>query len=169
MEFKAPAIRSSDVRHRAVRPVSQQRGRIEHIWILALALIAVAGAFVLDLSAEGTIYFTLGDGGWKVQLPETCMSQRIFGISCPGCGLTRSFVAMAHGEFDLAIQANPVGPVLFVLCWLQIPYRILRYLGYSLSVDAGGRLSRPADLIIWILLCGLILMWLLRSVLESMN
>ena len=76
---------------------------------------------------------------------------------------------MAHGDFDLAIQANPMGPVLFVLCWLQIPYRLLRYLGYGPSADDGGRLSKSADLIIWVLLCGLILTWLLRLVFETIT
>ena len=166
MEFETPAIISSDDRHQPVKPASQQRGGIEDLWILALALTAIAGAFVLDLSPDGLIYLTLHNLGWKLQLPEMCMSRRIFGISCPGCGLTRSFVAMAHGEFHLAIQANPMGPVLFVLCWAQIPYRILRYLGYGLSVDDGGRLSRAADCIIWILFFGLIFAWISRLIVQ---
>lgn len=169
MEFETPAIISSDARHQAGKPTSQQRGRIEHLWILALALTAVAGAFVLDLSPEGAIYLTLPNLEWKLQLPEMCMSRRIFGISCPGCGLTRSFVAMAHGEFVLAAQANPMGPVLFVLCWIQIPYRLLRYLGCGLSVDDRGRSSRPADWIIWIILFGFIFAWISRLIAEIMG
>jgi hypothetical protein len=169
VEFGTPVIISSDERHQAVKPTSQQRGRIEHLWILALALTAIAGAFVLDLSPEGVICLTLHHLGWKVQLPDTCMSRRIFGISCPGCGLTRSFVAMAHGEFYLATSANPMGPVLFVLCCLQIPYRVLRYLGYGLSVDDGGRLSRAADWIIWILLFCFIFAWISRLIVQIMR
>ncbi len=166
MEFRTPVIMSSDDRHQAVKQTSPERGRIEHLWILALALTAIAGAFVLDLCPEGAICLTLDQLGWKLQLPEMCMSRRISGISCPGCGLTRSFVAMAHGEFYLATEANPMGPVLFVLCWLQIPYRALRYLGYGLSVDDGGRPSRPADLIIWMLLFGFVSIWIARLIVE---
>jgi hypothetical protein len=168
VETGTPVIIFPDDRHQAVKPISEQQGRIEHLWILALALTAISGAFVLDLSPEGAICLTVHNLGWKLQLPETCMSRLIFGISCPGCGLTRSFVAMAHGEFDLAARANPMGPVLFVLCWLQIPYRILMCLGYGLSVDDGGRLSRVADSIIWILVFGLILTWCLRLVFGNL-
>ncbi len=92
------------------------------------------------------------------------MSRRIFGLPCPGCGLTRSFVAIAHGEFALASQMNPMGPVFFVLCLLQVPYRILRYLGYGLSLEDKPHISQPADLIIWILLCGLISNWCLKLI-----
>lgn len=160
---------SSDNRHQDVMSTCQQRGRIESLWILALALTAIVGSFVLDLSPEGVIYINLHHLGWKFQLPETCMSRRIFGVSCPGCGLTRSFVAIAHGEFYLAARANPMGPGLFVLCWLQVPYRVLRYLGYGMSVDEGGRLSRAADWIIWIILFGLIFAWLSRLIVEIMR
>jgi hypothetical protein len=168
VEFRRPTVRSSDDRHQRAKP-SSQRGRIENLWILALAVAAIFGAFVLDLSPEGAVYLALHNLGWKFNLPETCMSRRIFGISCPGCGLTRSFVAMAHGEFDLAIKANLMGPVLFVLCWLQIPYRILRYLGYWMSLEDGGHLSRVADWILWILLFGLMFAWTSRLIIEIMN
>jgi hypothetical protein len=164
VESGKPAITSSDDRHQAAKPTSQRRGGIENLWILALALTAIVGAFVLDLSPEGAIYITLHDLGWKLQLPETCMSRLIFGISCPGCGLTRSFVAMAHGEFHLAIRANPMGPVLFVLCWLQIPYRIVRSLDYGRSIIDGSRFGRTADWIIWILFFGFIFAWIFRLI-----
>ncbi len=77
-------------------------------------------------------------------------------------------MAIAHGEFALASQMNPMGPVFFVLCLLQVPYRILRYLGYGLSVDEGSRLSRSTDLIIWILLFALVFSWAARLILEIM-
>ena len=72
---------------------------------------------------------------------------------------------MAHGEFDLAVKANLMGPVLFALCWLQIPYRILRYLGW-MSPEDGGRLNRAADWIMWILLFGFMFAWTSRLITE---
>ncbi len=139
-------------------------GRREHFWILCLAVIAIAGAHILDLSPEGKITLRSDHLGFAIQLPETCMSRRIFGISCPGCGLTRSFVAMAHGQIDMAIGANATGPMLFVLCWLQIPYRILRYLGYWQRFEFNPSCARAADTIIWIILIGLVLTWITKLI-----
>ncbi|NVB80590.1 MAG: DUF2752 domain-containing protein [Kofleriaceae bacterium] len=37
-----------------------------------------------------------------------------FGIDCPMCGMTRSFVALAHGDIGAAFRFHPAGPLLFV-------------------------------------------------------
>lgn len=34
------------------------------------------------------------------------------GWPCPTCGMTTSFSALAHGRFDMAVQAHAFGPVL---------------------------------------------------------
>ncbi|MGO9122187.1 MAG: DUF2752 domain-containing protein [Desulfomonilaceae bacterium] len=147
-------------------PLSRQRGRIEHLWILGFSLVAISGAYILDLSSEGAVIFSSDRFGCRFQLPETCMSRRIFGVSCPGCGLTRSFVAVAHGNIRMGINANIMGPMLYLLCWLQIPYRIFRYFGWGMSLEARPQLSRAVDLIIWILLIGLVSTWILRLAVE---
>ena len=153
----------------STEPPSPQRGRMEHIWILGLSLVAIAASHILDLSPEGAVIFRSNHFGFHVELPETCMSHRIFGISCPGCGLTRSFVAFAHGNIRLAIETNVMGPILFIICWLQIPYRIFRYFGHGLPCKGKSRLSRVGDLIIWTLLIGLILTWTLKLAVEIIS
>ena len=68
-------------------PASKQRGRIEHLWILGLSLVAIAGAYILDLSPEGAVNFTSDHFGFHLQLPETCMSRRIsLGFRAPDAG-----------------------------------------------------------------------------------
>lgn len=62
--------------------------------------------------------------GLSRALPEICTSKRLFGWSCPGCGLTRSFISLAHGEWLAAWQYNPAGPLFFALFAVQIPYRL---------------------------------------------
>ena len=62
----------------------------------------------------------------KAALPPLCMSREWFGISCPGCGLTRSFVYLAHGEWLASWQAHRFGWLLAGALFLQIPYRIYR-------------------------------------------
>jgi len=56
-------------------------------------------------------------------LPEICLLRRFLGWECPGCGLTRSFVALAHGELGRAWHFNPAGLLWFAALLWQIPYR----------------------------------------------
>lgn len=41
------------------------------------------------------------------------MRRRAFQIDCPFCGMTRSFVALAHGDLAAALRFHPAGPLLF--------------------------------------------------------
>src|SRR5436190_13214116 len=56
-------------------------------------------------------------------LPPLCTMKRVTGIDCPGCGLTRSFVALGHGQWQDSFRYNPAGPIWFFLIAAQIPYQ----------------------------------------------
>lgn len=43
--------------------------------------------------------------------PTLCPMRLITGLPCPGCGLTRSWTAAAHGDFADAFSYNIFGPV----------------------------------------------------------
>ncbi len=45
--------------------------------------------------------------------PLICPFHWLTGLPCPGCGLTRSFVAIARGDWPGAIGYHPFGPLLF--------------------------------------------------------
>ena len=59
----------------------------------------------------------------SVPLPELCSWHRLTGVNCPGCGLTRSFIALAHGDLRQAWAFNPAGLPLFAILLAQFPYR----------------------------------------------
>ncbi|MCB9738042.1 MAG: DUF2752 domain-containing protein [Deltaproteobacteria bacterium] len=50
--------------------------------------------------------------------PVLCFHRLTTGIPCPGCGLTRGFVALMHGHLRGALHYNPLTPV--VLSWMAI-------------------------------------------------
>lgn len=80
--------------------------------VLIVAVVAQPGADVVHLFGHA--------------LPGMCVFRATFGIPCPGCGMTRSFVFLAHGDPRAAFAMNVLGPALFVLTAAQIPYRALR-------------------------------------------
>jgi hypothetical protein len=59
-------------------------------------------------------------------VPPLCASRTWFGVPCPGCGLTRSFIHLAHGRWQASWQAHRLGWLLALLVLLQIPYRLYR-------------------------------------------
>lgn len=59
---------------------------------------AVGAAFALDPAH-------IDDG------PVLCPFRLLTGLPCPGCGLTRSWVYLAHGQWSDAWLANPFGIV----------------------------------------------------------
>ncbi len=56
-------------------------------------------------------------------LPELCMTKRWTGYGCPGCGMTRCFISLAHGDVRAALHYNPAGLLLFAILAFQIPFR----------------------------------------------
>jgi Protein of unknown function (DUF2752) len=47
-------------------------------------------------------------------VPGMCWLHAATGVDCPMCGMTRSFVALAHGDPLQALRFHPAGPLLFV-------------------------------------------------------
>jgi hypothetical protein len=96
-------------------------------------------------------------------LPELCGWKRFFGVNCPGCGLTRCFIALAHGDLAAAWHFNPAGILLFVGVAFQVPYRAAQ-----LWRMKRGRptLRVPYVLaLVWTAVALLLLQWLLKMAL----
>lgn len=62
-------------------------------------------------------------------LPHICLAQTLFGIPCPGCGVTRSALAFLAGDVGRAWTLNPSGPVLCAATAFQVPLRSLVLIG----------------------------------------
>ena len=56
-------------------------------------------------------------------LPPLCTSKILFNRECPGCGLTRCFISMAHGDLARAWRFNPAGVYFFAVVVAQLPFR----------------------------------------------
>lgn len=76
--------------------------------LLACGVLGSAGASLLLLALYP-----------NTPLLPPCPIHQLFGIQCPGCGATRSLIAILHGNFMSAIQANAlfVASLPFVLLY----------------------------------------------------
>jgi hypothetical protein len=134
--------------------------RWEQLAILLICVAVIASAYMLTFSQSGGLVFRNVWTGTETCIPEVCAVRKTFGISCPGCGLIRSFTAAAKMELHNAFHYNPVGPFLLVICVLQIPYRIMRYHELGSSLVLWNRVADRLHVVTWIVLCSLLLNWL---------
>jgi hypothetical protein len=78
---------------------------------------------------------------------DICLMHRLTGLSCPGCGLTRSITCMTHGDLSRAFAYHPFGPVLWVLlvaltAYSLVPARFRRAIAAAAVRNDSG--IRPA-------------------------
>ena len=87
------------------------------IVIMSVSCAVVLASMVFTADSEHVYFF--GEA-----LPGSCAFDSIFGLRCPGCGLTRSFVHTAHFDIVEAFRLHPFGPLGFLAVAGQIPWRI---------------------------------------------
>lgn len=95
-------------------------------------------------------------------LPELCMVKRMAaGLNCPGCGMTRCFISLAHGDFARAWSYNPAGLWFFAIVLFQIPFRGIQLwrIRRGQSELSVGWLTQIAFTILAVAMVG---QWLLR-------
>src|SRR5262249_47049977 len=93
--------------------------RLYHIILLALSSGVLLAAAILSIRDRSQVVLP----GLQLPIPELCTMRRLVGIDCPGCGLTRCFISLAHGDLAAAWSYNPAGLWLFLIMAFQIPFR----------------------------------------------
>jgi hypothetical protein len=90
-----------------------------------------------------------------------CPFRAMTGYPCPGCGMTRAFSAIAHGELWRAVRYNPLSPLLFlaaIAIWASAAATILKW---EAARSALARL-RPSTLAANVLMVIVMLWWITR-------
>lgn len=132
------------------------------LWLSLVGVLAVL-ALTMTMSVQGSSQVALP--GMSTPLPELCNARRFFGVECPGCGLTRSFISMGHGNVQAAWSFNPSGPLWFVAMLAQLPYRAAQ-LWY---LRRGKKLALSANWSKWIwlvLVATLVGQWVVRGLIH---
>jgi hypothetical protein len=91
-----------------------------HWVILGLSGAVLALACILSVREQTRVVLPI----IGQPLPELCLMKRMTGgLGCPGCGMTRCFISLAHGDVARAWSYNPAGLWFFGIVLFQIPYR----------------------------------------------
>lgn len=100
----------------------RRRDTVYHSTYLVLSLAVLAAACALEIREdERVVTPVLG-----LEVPGSCWFRHLTGIGCPGCGLTRCFICLAHGDVARSWHFNPAGIAFFVVVLCQVPYRALQ-------------------------------------------
>lgn len=92
-----------------------------HREMLVITCLIVVLSFLFEVRDDDRV-FVHGLPDWP--LPPTCLTYQWFGVKCPGCGLTRSFVHLAHGNLAASWQLHRLGWLIAMAVLLQFPYRL---------------------------------------------
>lgn len=120
----------------SVRGPAAGEPRRDRWWELALFLgVLLLAAFTPartasgEPNAPGMEALIAGTGG------GLCIYRRVTGVECGGCGLTRGFVQLAHGDLREALRLNPMAPLLFMwVVWRAVELLVLLGLRRELRI-----------------------------------
>jgi len=78
-----------------------------------LASAALGTLLLAQIAAVGILLRASQDGVWLLGHPlgGVCWFQRLTGVPCPTCGMTRSIVLTLNGHLGTALRLNLAGPV----------------------------------------------------------
>lgn len=94
-------------------------------WMLAAALVAA-------------IFIWIFGDSWLVRVPD-CAFETVTGLYCPGCGGTRSVIALFRGKFIRSLRFHPAVPYFFaVYVVFMVKMFLLKHFG--IGKEHGGRI-----------------------------
>ena len=102
--------------------------RSRHRLVLIGVALVLAASFALRVVDDDRVAVR---GFEAYPLPHSCASRMLYLRGCPGCGLTRSFVHLAAGQWQDSFNVHRLGWLLALAFLLQIPYHAAGLLGSS--------------------------------------
>ena len=101
---------------------SQRKGAtLPNLIILILCSVILGGALISNPPTNENPYMRIGG----ITLPGICMFHGMTGLPCPGCGLTRSISAAAHGDLKSSFSHHRLGLLLLYYLFLQFVFNFV--------------------------------------------
>lgn len=93
--------------------------------------LATAGAAVMAAGSGFVAYFD----PTKANFFPVCPLYSLTGLACPGCGLTRGFHALFHGDILTALDFNALIPIwAAIFAWVFVSFIFLAVRGRGLKM-----------------------------------
>lgn len=126
-----------------------------------LSLIGIIGVIMIAAFAfiEGDAAYIKLINGKTYELGK-CFYREKFGIVCPSCGLTRSFIAIESFDFIKSVYYNKIGFLVYLLMIFTMIFNILGLLKIKAAVVL-GKFIAIYGFIVCILL---VLIWLYKFI-----
>lgn len=102
---------------------------------------------------------------FKFKIPSPCITKNVFKRDCPGCGLTRSFVKIAQGEFREAFRFNRISILLYIFFISAMAFHA--YCLYKLPNPIPEKLGRTKRIFSNLMIFFILANWLLGFYLGS--
>jgi hypothetical protein len=94
----------------------------------------------------------------------TCQFKQFTGYSCPSCGLTRSFHAFSHMNFQESYRFHLMGPIIYVaLLFVLMKFSVEIVIREEIKLKHNPRITK---LIIISFFCILFCFWFMRFIQE---
>ena len=90
-----------------------------------------------------------------------CPFRALTGLPCPGCGMTRAFCAIGHGDFAGALGFNPLAPLVFAAALLVWAHALATLLKLD-TVSAAIERLRPTTRATRVMLAVTLAWWAVR-------
>ncbi len=92
---------------------------------------------------------------------KLCLVAVLFHVPCPGCGLTRAALALAHGDFVGAFAFHPLSFALVPLVGAVVAVHVARYVSTG-TLSGAAPLPRAIEIVSAALVVLLIGVWVAR-------
>jgi hypothetical protein len=119
---------------------------LQNRWIILI--FAGVGVVQLMLTIAGL-------PGWQ------CPVRAVFGVTCPGCGLTTAVGQLLKGDWQTGVQTHAFAPLLLIILILMLAAIALPAAYLSELSDRVARLEQKTG-ITAIILLSMVVYWLLR-------
>ncbi len=97
-------------------------------------------------------------------LPDLCWIHRFTGLPCAGCGLTRSMVSIAHGNFSLAWAYHPFGFYFFLLAVVIVIVSLLVFWKPKIISPCLPVIRRIIIISLYVVIAGMLIRWIILLV-----
>ena len=121
-------------------------------WLLAVPGVLLLAAHLLPAPQNGSL----------AGLPALCPLKTLSGWPCPGCGLTRSLVSCAHGDWAGAFAFHPLGAIFYFGLWGALALGVLQALQRNRANSQNWVPQRAILFLSGAYAAAMILVWLIR-------